>query len=84
MTHQCNFELDLDGQITCSICGGKLMMKVLDTVTECYICGYNSKECDIVNNLCSVHTCEICGSEGFAYGDEGKILCDTHEVELFI
>jgi hypothetical protein len=21
MAHQCNFELDLDGQITCSICG---------------------------------------------------------------
>jgi hypothetical protein len=21
MAHQCNFELDLDGQITCSLCG---------------------------------------------------------------
>jgi hypothetical protein len=21
MTHNCNYELDLDGQITCSICG---------------------------------------------------------------
>ena len=21
MTHNCNYELDLDGQVTCSICG---------------------------------------------------------------
>lgn len=21
MTHECNFELDTDGQVTCSICG---------------------------------------------------------------
>jgi hypothetical protein len=21
MTHECNYELDLDGQVTCSVCG---------------------------------------------------------------
>lgn len=47
-------------------------------MSECYICGYTSEEVIIVNSLCSVHTCEECGGEGFATGDDGRIFCDTH------
>ena len=48
----------------------------------CKICGYESSEVLIVNDLCSVHTCEICKGEGYADGDfDGKILCDIcHEL----
>lgn len=54
-----------------------------EQVSECSICGYTSNECEIVNNLCSVHTCEVCASEGFACGDDGKILCEVHGAEWF-
>jgi hypothetical protein len=27
MTHNCNYELDLDGQVTCSICGAMEELK---------------------------------------------------------
>ena len=48
---------------------------------ECKVCGYNSNEVDIVNQLCSVHTCEICKNEGYATGPNGTILCEEHEDE---
>ena len=48
-------------------------------MSECKICGYNSSEVLIINNLCSVHTCEICKGEGYATAPNGAILCDTHE-----
>jgi hypothetical protein len=49
---------------------------------KCIICDYNSNEVDIVNGLCSVHTCEICGKEGYATEfDDGTILCEKHENE---
>jgi predicted nucleic-acid-binding Zn-ribbon protein len=44
----------------------------------CQVCGYTSQEVRIVNNLCSVHTCEKCGAEGYASGDVGAILCEKH------
>ena len=47
-------------------------------MNECKICGYDETECDIVNNLCSVHTCEICGEEGYASPPNGDILCEEH------
>jgi hypothetical protein len=46
----------------------------------CKICGYTSQEVTIINELCSVHTCEFCGDEGYASGDEGRILCEPHGV----
>jgi hypothetical protein len=46
---------------------------------ECKVCGYNSSEVDIINQLCSVHTCEICKHEGYATGPNGTILCEEHE-----
>ena len=48
-------------------------------MSECKICGYNSSEVLIINNLCSVHTCEICKREGYATAPNGAILCYTHE-----
>ena len=47
-------------------------------INECQVCGYDETECNIVNNLCSVHTCEICGEEGFASPPKGDILCEKH------
>jgi len=47
-------------------------------MSKCSVCDYTDKECDIINDLCSVHTCEKCGAEGYATGDEGKILCESH------
>ena len=44
----------------------------------CQICGYTSQEVLIINELCSVHTCEVCGSEGFASPPDGRILCEPH------
>ena len=39
----------------------------------------------IINNLCSVHTCEICKYEGYADGNfGGKILCDDCHFDLTI
>jgi hypothetical protein len=52
-------------------------------MSECKICGYNSDEVLIVNNLCSVHTCEVCKSEGYADGTfDGRILCDDCHFDL--
>ena len=47
-------------------------------MSECKVCGYTDKEVTIVNELCSVHTCEVCKGEGYAteLGD-GDILCDS-------
>lgn len=45
----------------------------------CKVCGYNSFEVLIVNDLCSVHTCETCGAEGYATSS-GAILCGEHEI----
>jgi hypothetical protein len=44
----------------------------------CKICGYTSEEVTIINELCSVHTCEVCGAEAYASGDKGRILCEPH------
>lgn len=44
----------------------------------CLVCGYTSEEVTITNELCSVHTCEKCGEEGYATGDSGDILCEKH------
>jgi len=44
----------------------------------CQICGYTSAEVTIINELCSVHTCEVCGAEAYASGDKGRILCEPH------
>lgn len=52
------------------------MSTILD---KCKICDYTSDEVDITNQLCSVHTCEICGNEGYATGPNGDILCEEHE-----
>ena len=45
-------------------------------MSECKICGYDDFEVLIVNELCSVHTCEICKNEGYATAPKGRILCD--------
>jgi len=47
-------------------------------VEICRVCGYTSQEVRIENGLCSVHTCEKCGAEGYASGDKGDILCEKH------
>lgn len=52
---------------------------------ECVVCRYTDKEVTIINNLCSVHTCEICKYEGYADGNfGGKILCDDCYFDLTI
>ena len=54
-------------------------------MSECSVCGYTDKEVTIVNNLCSVHTCDICKYEGYADGAfNGKILCDDCHLGLSI
>ena len=71
----------------CFECNGPLnLLSVADAtirgMEECTVCGYNSNEVDIVNGLCSVHTCETCGQEGYATEfDDGTILCEKHENE---
>ena len=71
----------------CFECNGSLnLLSVADAtirgMEECTVCGYNSNEVDIVNGLCSVHTCETCGQEGYATEfDNGTILCEKHENE---
>ena len=45
-------------------------------MSKCKICDYSEREVTIINELCSVHTCEICKKEGYATELEGKILCD--------
>ena len=45
----------------------------------CKVCGYNSSEVLIVNDLCSVHTCQTCGAEGYAVSS-GAIVCADHEI----
>jgi hypothetical protein len=47
-------------------------------VTSCKVCGYDSSLVDIVNDLCSVHTCKVCKREGYASGNNGRILCTAH------
>jgi hypothetical protein len=51
-------------------------------MSKCEVCDYTSDEVLIVNDLCSVHTCEVCGAQGFATQYEGRILCDEHETEI--
>lgn len=54
-------------------------------MSECKVCGYTDKECDIINELCSVHTCEVCKHEGYANGGfNGRILCDDCDLDLRI
>lgn len=50
---------------------------------KCEVCGYTSDEVLIINNLCSVHTCQVCAGQGFADGSfSGKILCDDCHLDL--
>jgi hypothetical protein len=54
-------------------------------MSECLVCSYTDKEVTIINNLCSVHTCEVCKHEGYADGAfNGKILCDDCHLDLSI
>ena len=54
----------------------------METMSKCKVCDYSEREVTIINELCSVHTCEICKEEGYATALKGRILCDDcHIVE---
>ena len=42
----------------------------MSELKTCKICSYTSAEVTIINELCSVHTCEVCGAEAYASGDK--------------
>ena len=46
------------------------------TMSKCKVCDYNEREVTIINELCSVHTCEVCKQEGYATALNGRIFCD--------
>ena len=48
----------------------------MSELETCKICSYTSAEVTIVNELCSVHTCETCRAEGYATALNGRIFCD--------